>query len=138
MKNGAPHKRVPSEGRFLATALGLVLCLCAIVWVSRQPRSVSVAPVHFASMQELHAATLVDLNSAGVEELMRLPGIGEVLAQRIVEDRLANGPYESVEDLLRVRGIGEAKLEALRDSVCLGEKALEKAPEMQYTEIQKD
>lgn len=120
MKNGAPHRSNPGEGRLIAAALGLVLCLCAIVWLSRQPRSVSVAPVHFVSVEALQALTLVDLNSAGVEELMRLPGIGEVLARRIVEDRRTNGPYTRVEDLLRVKGIGEGRLEALRDSVCLG------------------
>lgn len=138
MKNGALRRHISGEGRFLAIALGLVLCLCAMIWVNRQPRSISVAPVHFVSGQALREATMVDINSAGVEELMRLPGIGEVLARRIVEDRLINGPYTRVEDLLRVRGIGEGKLEGVRDLVRLGEEPLEKATEMQYTEMQKD
>ena len=59
----------------------------------------------------------IDINSAGVELLKTLPGIGEVKAQSIVRYRETNGPFASVEDLLDVRGIGPATLEALRDLV---------------------
>jgi len=58
---------------------------------------------------------LVHLNTATTAELERLPGIGEVLALRIVARRESNGPFETVEDLLDVPGIGERKLTALRD-----------------------
>ncbi|WP_165044209.1 ComEA family DNA-binding protein [Adlercreutzia sp. ZJ138] len=63
--------------------------------------------------------TLVNLNSADVTELESLPGIGEKTAQRIVDDREANGPFASVDDLTRVSGIGEKKLEAIREFVCV-------------------
>lgn len=56
----------------------------------------------------------VSLNLATAEELERLPGIGPVLARRIVEDRSRNGQYTRLEDLLRVKGIGPKKLERLR------------------------
>jgi competence protein ComEA len=56
----------------------------------------------------------ININAAGPEELMALPGIGPAIAAAIVEDRTARGPFSSVDDLLRVRGIGPAKLEALR------------------------
>lgn len=49
---------------------------------------------------------LIDVNTAGIEELIRLPGIGPVLAQRVVAARQADGPFTSLEDLQRVRGIG--------------------------------
>lgn len=114
MKNGAGGKRNLDEGRLVAAALGLALILCLGIWVNRQPRSMSVAPVHSVCVQAVEEAVQVDLNAADVEELMRLPGIGEVLAQRIVEDRSAHGRFESIEDLMRVKGIGEGKLEALR------------------------
>lgn len=63
---------------------------------------------------------LVDVNRAGVEELMRLDGVGEVLARRIIAHREANGPFETVEDLLDVAGIGEGKLAAIRDAATAG------------------
>jgi competence protein ComEA len=56
----------------------------------------------------------IDINSAGLEELTALPGVGPAIAAAIVEDRNKRGPFASVDDLLRVRGIGPAKLEALR------------------------
>ena len=59
----------------------------------------------------------VRLNLAGVEELEALPGVGPVLAERIVAYREEHGPFAVVEDLLDVPGIGEGKLAALRDAV---------------------
>ena len=59
----------------------------------------------------------VNLNTAGLEELDSLPGIGESLARRILAYREANGPFESVEEIMEVSGIGEAKLAELEDWV---------------------
>jgi competence ComEA-like helix-hairpin-helix protein len=55
----------------------------------------------------------LDPNTATVDEIMLLPGVGEVLAERIVEGR----PYNSVEDLRRVPGIGEKVFARLKDSL---------------------
>ena len=55
----------------------------------------------------------IAVNSAAAPQLERLPGIGPVLAQRIVEYRELNGPFQSIEDLLEVEGIGPIKLESL-------------------------
>ncbi|MEX0698624.1 MAG: ComEA family DNA-binding protein [Acidimicrobiia bacterium] len=60
---------------------------------------------------------LISLNRADVTQLQDLPGVGPVLAERIVAYRDANGPFQTVEDLLDVPGIGEAKLAAIRDVV---------------------
>ncbi len=59
----------------------------------------------------------VDLNTATLDELDTLPGVGPTTAQAILDYRAENGPFRSVDDLLDVRGIGDAKLEALRDRV---------------------
>ena len=62
----------------------------------------------------------VDINRAGVTDMTRLPGVGEVIATRIVSHREANGPFRTVEDLLDVPGIGEGKLAAIRDYALVG------------------
>lgn len=59
----------------------------------------------------------LDINSASAAELAALPGIGEVLARRIVDYRTANGPFGAVEDLLSVSGIGEKKLAELEGRI---------------------
>ncbi len=62
-------------------------------------------------------AAPVDLNAASAGELESLPGIGPVLAQRIVQWRLDNGPFSSVEILREVSGIGDALMVRLRPLV---------------------
>ena len=62
----------------------------------------------------------VDLNTADLAELERLPGVGPSTAQAILDHRESNGPFRSVDDLLDVRGIGPAKLAALRDVAVVG------------------
>ena len=60
------------------------------------------------------AKTKVSLNTASVEDLEQLPGVGPVRARAIVEDRRRNGRYQVIEDLARVQGIGPATIERLR------------------------
>jgi len=63
------------------------------------------------------AGGLVNVNSALATELEELPGIGEVIAQRIIDYRTENGPFATVDELLDVRGIGDAILESIRELV---------------------
>lgn len=65
-------------------------------------------------------AKLLDINTAEAADFEALPGIGQVLAQRIVDYRDANGPFSSVADLVNVEGIGEKKLTALLDYITVG------------------
>jgi competence protein ComEA len=70
------------------------------------------------------AAGLVNINIATQEELMQLEGVGSAYAQKIIEYREANGPFENPEDIMNVKGIGEATFEKNKDriTVALGEK----------------
>lgn len=57
----------------------------------------------------------IDLNRAGFYDLQSLPGVGPVIAERIVAYRDSGGEFEAVDDLLKIDGIGPAKLEKLKD-----------------------
>ncbi len=66
---------------------------------------------------ELLPKEKINLNTATAEELQKLPGIGAVLSQAIVEYREEHGPFQSVEELLQVPGIGQGRLDKIRDLV---------------------
>lgn len=68
----------------------------------------------------------IDLNSATVEELELLPGVGVKTAQRIVDKRAELGGFDSVDDLLGVKRLGRAKLEKIRGFVFVGAKEKKK------------
>jgi competence protein ComEA len=62
-------------------------------------------------------AAPINVNTATVEQLETLPGIGPTLAAAIVQERDRNGPFRSTDDLTRVPGIGDGRLAQLRDLV---------------------
>ena len=62
----------------------------------------------------------VNINTADVDTLTALPGIGQVLAERIVTYRRQNGSFRAVEEIMKVEGIGEKKAEAILDLITVG------------------
>jgi len=95
----------PADDARLAFALASAL-LAAALTARLAGGAPSPAPVRFERW-------LVDVNTAPAGEIEALPGVGRVLASRIVEER-ANGDFASVEDLARVPGVGATTIERLR------------------------
>ena len=86
------------------------------------PTVASVAPSRTPRSAPQAAATAtpqfpINLNTATAEQLEAIPGIGPVLAQRIIEYRQTHGRFQSVDELLEVRGIGPKRLENMRPYV---------------------
>lgn len=92
------------------------------VTVSVPARQVSAAvSAETQAEPSLQAASLpVNINTADAAELAALPGIGEVLAQRILDYRRVHGDFSAVEQLTNVEGIGEGKLESILELITIG------------------
>ena len=64
------------------------------------------------------AVGLININTADAEKLMKLKGIGEKTAAKIIEYREQH-PFEKPEDIMNVKGIGEKKFEDIKDNICV-------------------
>lgn len=95
--------------KLLAAILPAALCLLVLI------------PPAAAQEENKKPKPQVNLNTASVAELARLPGVGQVIARRIARHRERSGPFRKVDELLVIRGISQAKLEKLRPLVTVGE-----------------
>lgn len=91
----------------------------APVSAQANPNEVRLA-VPLSIVPEATISGKVNINTASVDELDQLPGIGPVTAQKIVEHRQANGLFQSVEAIMDVSGIGPAMYEKLKDLITVG------------------
>ena len=90
----------------------LIAALCAVGLCSCSSRVVYESP-----KQNTAVAQIVNINTASVDELQRLPHIGRKTAEAIVAFREANGPYRRAEDLMLIRGISETRFAGLREYI---------------------
>jgi competence protein ComEA len=64
-------------------------------------------------------ASLININTASAQELEKLPGVGEVIAERIVAHRSEFGPFRRAENLMMVRGISDRKFRTIRPMIAV-------------------
>jgi competence protein ComEA len=70
----------------------------------------------------LTGSELVDINTASLAELDKLPGIGPTTAQKIIEYREVAGPFTNIEDIVNVSGIGAATFDEIKDLITVGDQ----------------
>ena len=125
----ATRRPAPHDGRAtdVAALAGMALLLIAGTWWPvltdvgiPLPQGPAARPAP-ESREEQGPSSLVDLNAADAAALERLPGLGPLLARRIVAHREAHGPFRTPEELAGVSGLGEKRLARLRPLVRLGE-----------------
>ncbi|MCG8482657.1 MAG: helix-hairpin-helix domain-containing protein [Clostridia bacterium] len=69
--------------------------------------------------QAVEQSNLININTASASRLQALNGIGEVLAQAIVEHRTKNGPFKKIEDIMKVSGIGQGKFNQIKEYISI-------------------
>ena len=84
------------------------------------PRQGEVAPPLQNGLVPGAATGKINLNTASVEELDQLPGIGPAIAKAIIDYRTKNGPFKQIEDINAVKGIGDALFEKIKDQITVG------------------
>jgi competence protein ComEA len=105
----------PRDQRTVAALLAGALALLAAAWWRHGGYRGGIVDIDRAP--PLAARFQVDVNHADWPELIQLPGVGEVLAQRLIAERDANGAFRDFDDLSRVRGLGPRTLERIRPYV---------------------
>lgn len=113
--------RIRNPRRIVTRIASVILALSI---ASHAAALTSTTSTHKAAEQITPPHTVVNVNTATVEQIAFLPGVGATTASRIVEYRggVETGkpaPYKSVDDLLNVKGIGPKKLAAMRAFVVL-------------------
>ena len=113
-------KLTKADGRMLAVcmAAGAAMLLCFVL--GRTAMTVPDRLPWEPPDPEQIVEGRVNINTAGLEELTTLPGIGEARAQAILDDREQNGPFRYPEELTRVKGIGEGIRAGLLDQITTG------------------
>jgi competence ComEA-like helix-hairpin-helix protein len=109
------QKKKPNSYCSLLIVLAFALSVCSCMKVPHQPNTAVTSPASFVGTTP--EAFRLNINTASARELEALPGIGKVMAERILAHREQYGPFRRAEHLMMVRGLSDHKFRALRERV---------------------
>jgi competence protein ComEA len=124
-KNARVQDAISAAGGFLAEAEKSQINLAALVEDGEKldiPYIEGASPVLGTPIPVIVTSTteLVNINTATLEQLDTLPGVGPTTAQRIIDYREQNGPFINTEDIINVQGIGTGTYERIKDLITVG------------------
>lgn len=105
---------------------GMFLCILLGIFIGRNLKTSYISlgsdnnQVTSTNTTQNHADGRIDINTASAEQLQLIPGIGEVLAQRIIDYRTEHTAFTTVEELMEVSGIGQVKFSKMKPYVKVG------------------
>ncbi|MBU5628054.1 ComEA family DNA-binding protein [Oscillibacter sp. MSJ-2] len=109
-----------TDWALLAVTVSFVLILTAMYsrdQGGRDAMTYTITTAHAAPEPTAPQVQPINLNTGGLDELMLLPGIGEVIARRIISYREEHGPFQSIEEIMNVSGIGEATFADIKEQI---------------------
>ena len=107
-----------TEKVLLLASLAVILIAAAVLLLRPRPASLEITIVPVGQPKATDA--LLNINRATVEDFAALPGVGPVLAARIVEWRDSRGMFRTLDDLLKVPGFGPSLLAKTRNRLAVG------------------
>ena len=103
--------------KFCLILLVVALCFAQAGYAGTDPLPCSMKSSHSKDITRAGKQEIININTADAKELEKLPGVGRVIAKRIVEYRRENGYFNDKKDIMNVRGIGEKKYKLIKDLI---------------------
>ena len=117
------NKTLSIQERGLIILIGVAVLASGVFILTNLPKPVRTSPLEAIRLDDISILLPrfvefgpIDINSAALDDLITLPGIGPALAQRIIDYRIEHGPFRSVEELELVSGIGPQTVSGLIDA----------------------